>query len=77
MSDERETDYVVDWQNYPRLGQAIRGYETSELRQLLRDARADAVRFIKDASAEELRKAFDRGFERGLAEGPKRQGSGA
>lgn len=71
MSDNRETDFAPDWKRYPSLGLLFRHRPEEnvywrDLRQLLRDARADAVRFVADVKSEELKKAFDRGVQRGM-----------
>ena len=65
-------DYIFDWVKYPELAKIFEHRPKInklwvELTQLLRDARADAVRFIEDAKAEELRKAFERGVVEGKA----------
>lgn len=62
MSEDRETDFKPDWSKYPKLAGVFEHRPTvnvywDELRSMLREARADAVRFINDAKAEELRKA--------------------
>lgn len=72
MADERETDFVPDWTKYPKLAAVFENRPPvnvywEELRQLLREARADAARLVKDANAEELNKAFDRGRAAGWA----------
>jgi hypothetical protein len=61
-----ETDFEIDWAKYPKLAKVFEHRPTinvywDDLRQLLRDARADAIRFIEDVKAEELRKAYERG----------------
>lgn len=63
---ERETDFKIDFAKYPKLASVFErrprvNLYWEELRQLLREARAEAIRFIEDAKSEELKKAFDRG----------------
>jgi hypothetical protein len=70
VSDERDTDFVINWSHYPKLAGIFQHRPTvniywEELRELIRDARGDAVRFIQDARSEELRKAYERGVEVG------------
>jgi hypothetical protein len=72
MNDDRETDFKPDWDKCPKLAAAFVNRPAiniywEELRALLRDARADAVRHIEDAKYEELMKAFDRGRAAGWA----------
>lgn len=62
-------DYESQWSKYPKLAAIFeeRPRENvywTELRSLLRDARADAVRFIEDVKAEELAKARRGGCRR-------------
>jgi hypothetical protein len=61
-----ETDFAVDPVKYPRVSSA-HSLLAEELKDLLRDARADAVQYVKDVKADELRRAY----ERGKAEGGK------
>jgi hypothetical protein len=63
-------DYIFDWVKYPELAKIFEHRPKInklwvELTQLLRDARADAVRFIEDAKAEELQKSYLRGLTDG------------
>ena len=60
--DDFETGFSVDWSRYPNLAALLdaerrHGLLDPELRALLADARADAVRFIRDARADELAQA--------------------
>lgn len=65
--DRRETDFSPAWTKYPKLRTAFQNDATLlvEFLPLLREARADAVRLIKDANGEELRKARSEGVEHG------------
>jgi len=58
-ADDRETDFEPDWSAYPKLASLFEhrpkvNVYWAELRALLREARADGVKFIKDASSEQL-----------------------
>ena len=55
-----ETDFAVDPVKYPRVSSA-HSLLAEELKDLLRDARADAVQYVKDVKADELRRAYERG----------------
>jgi hypothetical protein len=63
-----DTDFAVDPDKYPALTAAIQlknsGFD-SELLALLRDARSDAVQYVKDVREDELRRAFERGKAEG------------
>lgn len=61
LQGERSTDFHPDWTKYPKLSAALARHLEEEMTALLRDARADAVRFIRTTNAEELQKAFERG----------------
>ena len=56
--DDRETDFKPDWSKYPNLSELFESNASydcgGDFRALLRDARADAVQFIRDVKAEEL-----------------------
>jgi hypothetical protein len=62
VDDRASADFEPDWSRYPKLADAfvhrprVNVY-WEELRQLLADARADAVQFVHDVRAEELTKA--------------------
>lgn len=54
--------FEPDWSKYPKLAAIFKDRPQEnvywdELRELLSDARADAVRFIEDVKAEELNRA--------------------
>jgi hypothetical protein len=58
----RATDFAIDWSKYPKLARVFEhrpeiNVYWHDLRGLLREARADAVRFIKDMSADQLGQA--------------------
>jgi hypothetical protein len=55
-------EYEPDWTKYPKLARVFehrppQNVYWDDLRQLLRDARADAVQYVRDVRAEELAKA--------------------
>jgi len=57
-----DTDFVVDPIKYPTMVIALeRVTIAGELQALLRDARADAVQYVKDVKEDELRRAYERG----------------
>lgn len=68
IKGERDTDFEIDWTKYPKLAATFEhrpniNVWSIELLQLLRDARADAVRFVEDVKATELRRAYENGYE--------------
>jgi hypothetical protein len=76
-----KTDYKPDWSKYDRLADAIVANRECgpEFEDLLRDARADAVRFVQDIKAEESIKIFAHGIqtERNLVVGYLRKNGAA
>lgn len=73
---DKDTDFNIDWGKYPNLKRVFTNLGAAsnvfykEFTALLRDARADAVRFIEDAKADELRKAYERRGRKVVPEEP-------
>jgi hypothetical protein len=67
LANSLSTDFEPDWSRHSTLFEAVTRSKAStltqyDLRDLLREARADAVRFVQDVKEDELKAAYERGL---------------